>query len=246
MNDLDKILREGRWDLEDPAKRRLLMHLLCGGAVGLVSPRSVFSAASGKSKRKLKDDRSIYRLRGKVFVNGERANKKTRIRAGDTVKTGTRSRVIFAVGDDSFLLRSESEMQIGGSNFFVDSLRVLTGRLLSVFGKREAGRPLGLITSTATIGVRGTGVYTEVEPDLTYLCTCYGQVALSASDDPADSELIRSKSHDQPRYIASRAQNGSRIFEAPVINHTNEELQLLESVVGRRTPPGFGKESYER
>ncbi len=33
-------------------------------------------------------------------------------------------------------------------------------------------------------GIRGTGIYMEAEPNLTYLCTCYGQVAMSSALDP--------------------------------------------------------------
>ncbi|MCP4392450.1 MAG: hypothetical protein GY802_29430, partial [Gammaproteobacteria bacterium] len=149
-------------------------------------------------------------------------------------------------GGDSFILRSESELEIAGSNFFISGLRILSGRLLSVFAKREPGQQLNMSASTATIGIRGSGVYMEVEPELTYLCICYGKIALSANEDPDDSEVIFSKSHDQPRYISSQAKQGSRIRKAPVINHTNAELELLEAIVGRKTPEGFGKESYEK
>jgi hypothetical protein len=31
-----------------------------------------------------------------------------------------------------------------------------------------------------------------------------------------------------------------------VINHSNEELELLEAIVGRTTPPGFGRQSYDK
>ena len=115
--------------------------------------------------------------------------------------TGRKSRVIFAVGGDSFILRSESELDISGAGFLINSLRIITGRLLSVFAKRDPVQQLRMSASTATIGIRGTGVYIEADPELTYICTCYGQVALSVNDDPDDSELIASKSHDQPRYI---------------------------------------------
>ena len=222
-------------DLEDPVKRRQILQLLVFGAAGLMSPGSV-QAFWGKKTKKLADDRSIFTLSGDVRVNGRVAQKSTRIRAGDTVRTGARSEIIFAVGGDSFILRGNSELEIGGSGFFIDSLRMLTGRLLSVFARRNAGQRLDMSASTATIGVRGTGVYLESQPDLTYLCTCYGQVALSASGDPDDSELITTTNHDSPRYIDSRPSRGSRIRPAPVIRHTNTELRLLENIVGRDVP----------
>jgi hypothetical protein len=246
MNLDDELWLKETGSLADPARRARLMQLLCGGALGLAASNPAYARLFGGSARRLKDGRSIYRIKGEVLVNGLRANRKTRIRGGDTVRTGNKSRVIFAVGGDSFILRDDSEIEIGGQDFFIDSLRILAGRLLSVFAKRDPGQRLSMTASTATIGIRGSGVYLEVEPELTYLCTCYGQVALSANDDPEDSELITSTSHDQPRYITRQAQQGTRIREAPVINHSNDELELLEAIVGRRTPAGFGKESYEK
>lgn len=246
MDPIEKMLARDRASLQDPARRRRLMQLLCAGALGLTPNQALQAGWFSSSSKKLDDDKSIYKMKGEVLVNGRRADKNTRIYAGDSVRTGSKSRVVFAVGGDSFLMRSESELEIGGANLLIDSLRILSGRLLSVFAKRQPTQRLSMSASTATIGIRGSGVYLEVDPELTYVCTCYGKVALSASDDPDDSELIVSKSHDQPRYITSELKQGSRIREAPVINHSNEELELLEAIVGRETPPGFGKESYEK
>ena len=78
-----------RASLQDPAKRQRLMQLLCAGALGLAAP-PLQAAWFGSSPKKLDDDRSIYKLKGEVLVNGERADKNTRIYAGDTVRTGER------------------------------------------------------------------------------------------------------------------------------------------------------------
>ena len=45
------------------------------------------------------------------------------------------------------------------------------------------GRQLRLTTQTATIGIRGTGVYVEAEPSQTYFCTCYGIADVAATND---------------------------------------------------------------
>ena len=222
--------------LEDPAKRRLVMQILCGGALGSLPLSQAGAFFFGNKSKKIDEDKSIFTLKGDVQVNGQAADKNTRIMTGDNVRTGSNSEVVFAVGGDAFIMRDDSEMTIEGSGFLIDSLRVLSGRLLSVFGKREAQQRLDLTASTATLGIRGTGVYLEVEPDLTYLCTCYGQVALNAIDDPSDSELITTTNHDSPRYISSKPSQGTRIRSAPVINHTNAELRLLENLVGRDVP----------
>lgn len=227
--------------LEDPKKRARLMQLLCGGALGLMPYNPATASWFGRGTKKLADDKSIFTLAGEVLVNDRPADKNTRIYAGDTVRTGHKSEVVFAVGGDSFILRADGELEIGGADFFVSSLRILTGRLLSVFAKRQPGQQLSMTASTATVGIRGSGVYMEVDPELTYLCTCYGQVALNANDDPDDGELITTTNHDSPRYITSKPSRGSRIRPAPVIRHTNTELRLLENIVGRDVPQRLRK-----
>lgn len=228
-------------DLEDPQRRLQLLQLLTAGGLALLQPGPANAFWFGSSSKKLEPDRSIHTLKGEVTVNGREADRQTRIQSGDTVRTGARSEVVFVVGSDSFILRSDSELQIGGENFIVEGLRLLSGRLLSVFARRNPGQRLDLHASTATIGIRGTGVYLEVEPELTYVCTCYGEVALRAKDDPDDGEVIKTRNHDQPRYISSSPVRGSRIRPAPVINHTNVELQLLEALVGRQVPKALRK-----
>jgi len=233
-----------RTGLEDPARRRRLLQLLTGGALALAPVGNANAFFWGSSTKKLAEGKSISTLDGKVWVNRSRADENTRIRAGDVVRTGADSEVVFAVGADAFLLRADSELEISGSEFFIDSLRILAGSLLSVFARRKPQQRLVMHATTATIGIRGTGVYVESEPDRTYVCTCYGQIELASNANPDDNEVITSKSHDEPRYIGRSASGSSRIREAPVINHNNSELKLLEAIVGREVPPGFGKRPY--
>ena len=133
-----------------------------------------------------------------------------------------------------------------GSNFLMQGLSLLSGSLLSVFAQREASESLTMSGPTATPGIRGTGVYMEAEPDLTYLCTCYGKVTLASSSDPDDSEEITATNHDLPRYITNKAVKGTCIRPAPVIHHSNAELKLLEAIVGREVPKGFGAKPYNK
>lgn len=229
------------YGLDDPARRRRLLQLLTSGAL-LLAPASGANAFFwGSDKQKLADDKSIFTLDGEVRVNGERADESSRIRGGDVVSTGPASEIVFAVGGDAFILRAESELEIGGSEFLIDSLRMLTGRLLSVFARREPGQQLSVTASTATIGIRGTAAYLESEPDLAYLCTCYGQVEVAANEDPDDRQLITTTNHDDPRYISRLPNRGSRIRKAPVLRHTNTELRLLENLVGRDVPQRLRK-----
>ena len=88
---------------------------------------------------------------------------------------------------------------------------------------------------TATIGNRGTGVYAQDMGDRAYVCTCYGVADIAAADDPSVHETVRTEHHDQPRYIYPQGAE-RRIVRAPVFNHTDAELILLESLVGREPP----------
>lgn len=232
--------------LDDIRRREYLLKMLSCGALGLI-PYSLANAGwFSSSPEKMAADKSIYSLEGVALVNGQPATLKTRIRPGDRIQTRADSEIIFVVGADSFIMRSNSEMEIDGSSYFVDSLRLLSGKLLSVFDKRKSGQVLKMQVPTATIGIRGTGVYIEAEPDLTYVCTCYGQVVLASRDDPDDAELITTKNHDDPRYISRKPKKGTSIRLAPVINHSDAELKLLEAIVGRKVPKGFGKNSYKK
>ena len=230
---------------EDEKRRQHLVRLLTLSAL-TATPLSVVQAAWWGSKpEKLADDKSIFSLEGDVRVNGQRADLGTRIKGGDRVSTQGDSEVVFAVGGDSFILRSNSEMEIEGGGFFVDALRMLTGSVLSVFGKRSGQQQLTMNSSTATIGIRGTGVYMESEPGLTYLCTCYGQVGLYNNGDLNDSELITATHHDAPKYITDRKVRGTAIRPAPFKNHTDAELKILEAIVGREVPFGIESELYK-
>lgn len=199
--------------------------------------------AFGQVPRKLPPGRSIYDLKGKVSVDGQTANKKTTIAGTSLVETGSNSFVIFAVGQDAYLLRENSRLQLSRESTVQDAMRLVTGKVLSVFGARGPGQVHTVNTTTATIGIRGTGLYAESESDYSYVCTCYGTVDLSAQADSTVSERITSKHHDAPRYILTTPDGGKLITPAPVKNHTDEELMLIEALVGR-IPPFSPVQSY--
>ena len=171
---------------------------------------------------------------GEVAVNGNAATQGAQVRAGDSVITGPNGDVVFVVGRDAFMIRPDSRVDLlrRGNSSLLTGLRIVTGRILSVF---SPGRRREMHSETATIGIRGTAIYVEAEPDRTYVCTCYGTVDIVSRADPASRETVRTKHHDQPRYVmASGAPQ--MLMGAPVINHTDAELILLESLVGRKPP----------
>lgn len=247
--------RDGKDDYEDPRRDFLVKALTMGVfALGGAAACSRSPTGSPDGTRGLEPGRSIYRIRGDVRVNGEPTDPRTRIHPGATIETGSNAELVFVVGKDAFILRENSALELSAlalavagnglppgivasaENTILGSLRLLTGHLLSVFGVRGPDEPLGIRTPTATIGVRGTGVYVESEPDRSYVCTCYGATRLTAVGDPASQESVESEYHDAPRYILGDGVSGKRIEHAPVINHTDMELILIEELVGRIPP----------
>jgi len=224
-------------------RRKILLDALALGvfsginAAGLVRP----SYALSSLPERLPQGRSIYKLSGNVMINGIPADINTQITADSIVQTSENSEIIFVVGSDAFILRSNSELEFSASGILIKSMRMISGALLGVFGKRETASQL--VTSTATIGIRGTGIYAESNPDKSYLCTCYGHTRISARADPNVVTDIVTKYHDRPVFILSSAAKQKLIVPAPVFDHTDQELALIEALVGRKTP--FNPAGYD-
>jgi hypothetical protein len=169
----------------------------------------------------------------------------TQIKPGDTVQTAKNSEVVFVVGTHSMILESSSRLLIESSetsagNLLISGLRMVAGKLLSV----SRNSPMRVSTSTSTIGIRGTGFYVEADPEQTYFCTCYGVTEVQANNDPDSRETIAATHHDRPVYIVADGGQGKNIRNAPFLNHTDQELSLIETLVGRKTPFVFSKDSY--
>ena len=176
----------------------------------------------------------VAQIKGDVRINGKPAERGQRVAQGDVIVTGNGGELVFVAERDAFLVRANSRIEFGSAaaRGAVTVLRVLTGAMLSVF---ESGARREIRTTTATIGIRGTGVYIQIEAQRTYACTCYGEAVLTPVDDPAAAETVRTKRHDQPRYIYGKGM--PQMMEvAPVVNHTDAELQMLEALVGRKVP----------
>lgn len=223
-------------DNNDIKRRNFLLGALAIGVfsgvntAGLALPAYALSSLPGRMPK----GRSIYKFSGNVSVDGKPADINTQITANSIVRTGGDSEIIFVVASDAFILRSNSELEFSASGILIGSMRMISGSLLSVFGKRDAAHQL--VTSTATIGIRGTGIYTKSDAEKTYLCTCYGHTRITARADPNVVEDIVTHHHDRPVYILASAAQQKLIRRAPVFDHTDKELALVEALVGRKTP----------
>lgn len=185
----------------------------------------------------------LHKLKGQVSVNGQPAREGQLILPGDTVVTGKEGEALYVIGQDAFLQRGGSTVNFGKS--MADFMRVLNGRILSVFGK--ADREIRF--STATIGIRGTACYIEEKVGAggtadnqadTYFCLCYGTAAVTPRVARAEATIITTRYHDRPLYISDDKSGAASLQPAPVINHTDAELILLENLVGR-WPPFYGQ-----
>ncbi len=220
----------------DESRRQFLLMLLSTGALASL-PACSSSPAVSEMPAPLPSDRSIHQLRGDVRVNGLAATINTPINPGDVVETFEKSYVIFVVEKDAFILRSNSKMtlpvrQVTAAAPVTTAYVLDKGKALSVLASRRTN----IATPSALIGVRGTGVYVETEPDLSYVCVCYGVSDLSTPDDPSLSETIVSEHHTAPRYILADKSASERIVPAPFKDHDDQELLLIETLVGRTTP----------
>ena len=233
-------------DIDDPRRRLLIKALAAGFFSSAVGSRQASAQPLGSKPAALPQGKSIYRIEGQVLVDGQPATPDTQVAAGSTVQTGKNSEVIYAVGETAHLQRSESHVTLEAKeadSAIVSGIRVLTGKILSVFPN---GRPVRMTTKNASIGIRGTGVYMESDPEQTYFCTCYGTADIASASDPTSRETVVSRQHDRPLYILSGQQSGQNIRAAPFINHTDQELMLIEALVGRTPPFVFPRDDYRQ
>lgn len=215
----------------DRSRRNALLALL-GAGVGLSAALRSALAQGGV-------EQGVRRLEGDVRINGRPATTGAPVRAGDAVSTGKGALAVFVIGQDAFLMRERSRARFAGRELVLTLLRLTTGKLLSVFGHGEERR---LVTPTATIGIRGTGGYLEAQRRRTYFCLCYGTAEVAPSGS-AMRETYSTTHHESPKYIYG---DGRKIAMAPakVINHTDDELIMIEALVGRTPPESFMQSAF--
>jgi hypothetical protein len=218
-------------------RRTLLKALAAAGLFGPAGISGLIGNALAKGNAPVAP--GLHKLRGTVSVNGKPAREGQLVGAGDTVVTGPGSEAIYVIGQDAFLQRESSTINFG-ADAAQNLMRVVTGKILSVFGK--GARTIQV--ATATIGIRGTGCYIEDEGSgakaRTYFCLCYGDVELTPSAAPHERESYSTTHHDKPMYIHNDMKMPKMMVPAGIINHSDDELKLLEALVGR-WPPFYGQ-----
>lgn len=225
---------------QHPATPAIRRHFLKSLAVGMLAGvgfnglvQHALAAGSGPKRKQ-----GIYKLEGEATFNGKTRKVGVVPTLPLTVVTGVNTLLVFVIGADAYLLRSNSHLILSASDAKApnraDSVKLLTGKLLSVFEKGARH----LTTATAVAGIRGTGIYMESEAERSYLCLCYGSAKLGPIDAPQLHENVSTNHHESPRWIYP-----DRMEAAKMINHEDEELILLESLTGR-VPPFYTQSTY--
>ena len=171
----------------------------------------------------------VNQLRGTATVNGAAARVGTPVGLGDRIATGGDSQAVVVVGADAFLMRSNTSIEVKGREGLLTDMIVATGQVLSVFSKK----PVAIKAASASIGIRGTGAYIEVDPASVYFCLCYGDALLEGPGMSAKE--VQTTHHESPLLI-TQAGGVMRADPGPFRNHSDAELIMLEALVGREPP----------
>ncbi len=227
------------------SRRNVLKRLAAAGVFGPAGIAGLIREALASGVNPVPP--GLHKVTGDVRINGKPARSGTLIQLGDTVSTGPGAEAIYVIGQDAYLQRDNSAVSFA-ADASKQLMRVVSGKILSVFGKGERR----ITVSTATIGIRGTACYIEDESEKvgaggtapikarTYFCLCYGTVDLEPSAAPQERESYSTTHHEHPIYIHNDMKMAKMMVPAGVINHTDAELTLLENLVGR-WPPFYGQ-----
>jgi hypothetical protein len=229
------------------SRRRDLLRIAAAAALGAGGLSGYLSRALAAARIPL--PAGVREIKGEVFINNRSARVNQLVQPGDVVTTGRNSQVMFVLGRDAYLLRANTRFEVRGQRelpgpdgklreAIVQSLHVVNGAVLAVFGRGKQH----MVLPNVTLGIRGTGVYVEVENGRDYVCTCYGKVKMISRLSDVVRETVSTSHHEAPRFITGGST--PRIVKAPVRNHTDAELVMLEALVGREPPFGTQNTGY--
>jgi hypothetical protein len=214
--------------MRESGRRRELLRRLAGGALGAAGLHGLIREALASGDKPTTT--GVHRAEGRVTVNGKEAKNGSPVNLGDRVATGPGSSAVVVWKGDAFLLRNETTIEIRGRDGVIEGLLVASGKVLSVFAKK----PVAIQAAHATIGIRGTGAYLEVDPKSVYFCLCYGEAVIEGSG-MADPRMVKTTHHEQPLVLSDYG-GIMKIEPGGFRDHTDAELVMLEALVGREPP----------
>lgn len=212
---------------ESQKRRQLLRALVSSGALGAAGLSGLMSRALAAGD--IPGGTGIARLEGTATVNGQAARVGTPVKMGDRVETGAAGKAVVVMKGDAFLLHPKTIIEVRGRDNTLTDMLVAGGRVLSVFSKK----PVTIKAAVATIGIRGTGAYLEIEPAGVYFCLCYGEALVEGPKMQA--KTVKTTHHETPLML-TEAGGILRADPSGFKNHSDDELVMLEALVGREPP----------
>ncbi len=198
---------------------------------GFLQAAAAWAASGGFAAAHAQQRSNIVELRGEALLNGQPLRQQQFIQTGDEIVTGPDGHLAFVMGNSSFLVRQNTRMRVerGDTLTAVSVLRLLTGAVVSVWSR---GNQRQVVMPTLTAGIRGTGLYSEVqEGGRSYFCNCYGTVEVEAGGERV---LSRAEYH-QSFWGELAPRNGRLLTPARAINHTDEEVEMVAALLNQRT-----------
>lgn len=212
---------------ESQKRRQLLRALVSSGALGAAGLSGFMSRALAAGD--IPGGTGIARLQGTATVNGQAAKVGTPVKMGDRIETGAAGKAVVVMKGDAFLLHPKTIIEVRGRDNTLTDMLVAGGRVLSVFSKK----PVTIKAAVATIGIRGTGAYLEIEPAGVYFCLCYGEALVEGPKMQA--KTVKTTHHETPLML-TEAGGILRADPSGFKNHSDDELIMLETLVGREPP----------
>ncbi len=223
-------------DRLDNTRRKLIGALLLAGGM---APGLLAIVRDAQAGSKVPTVPGVQDFSGVFRINGTAAGIGQIVKPGDIATTGPGASAIIVIGVHAYLLDENSEIEFYPEYFSEDddgtisgTLKVISGAMLAVFGKTDN---TSITTPFVILGIRGTGVYVNTNTERTYACVCYGRAVLSSVETGQLLETVTTTHHESPRYIYPPGAPIA-IEKAPVIDHSDAELRLLESLVHRKPP----------
>lgn len=215
-------------------RRNLVRALLLAGGM---RPALLAVARSASAMSQAPIVPGVQEFTGDFRLNGIPARRGDLVKPGDIATTGSDSSAVIVIGKHAFMLRANSRVEFYPVYFEKEGmvsgvLKIAAGAMLSVFGNTSGTT---ITTPLAHLGIRGTACYVDSRPERTYACVCYGRADLISAPTGKLLERVATTHHESPRYIYPPGAPAP-IQPAPVIDHRDAELRLLEALV-HRTPP---------
>ena len=222
------------------SRRALLLRLSALGLLGQAGISGLLREAFAKSA--VTTTSRLHSLDGTAKVNGVQAVSGTILKPGDHVSTGANSKAILVMGGDAFLLRDQTDVEFMARSDLLDTVNIIKGKILSVFAKRRDSERLQVRIPVGSIGVRGTGMYIECVEKRTYFCLCYGEAAIEGKN--MKTTLVRTTHHESPLWLSDDGES-MKVEAGSFLNHSDDELTMLEALFGRE-PAFAGLPSLQR